>query len=335
MTDSKINILSLNRVTTRNFVVSPELLGLSHEFTFKNSLAKIELPSADNLPKEITDESIRKSYDSILTIKSYRKEDGRKIPTGVQVKSVDVTVCLNKTINLPEEVLNRRPNPIDLLSDKQQSRLDEIAESHRDVSFGAFDRWVRVLRWKSGDGAICRPEIHGTESGWSTYLLDDAMKRRFWIKPDTISVYFHTPITLSEWHEVGEALKLGQESPIYIDSMFDGIEQFKVGNLQQSVVYLAVACEAFMRVRVKQNLPEGLTNAVLQYIDEAHIRQVQEHLFKDTLRQEQKSLLKSINSRLHQLFDARNTILHSGQKEDLTSDDCQKYIEATKKLIAI
>lgn len=150
-----------------------------------------------------------------------------------------------------------------------------------------------------------------------------------------MTVYLHTPITLSEWHAVEETLKLGQESPIYIDSMFDGIEQFKIGNLQQSVVYLAVACEAFMRARVMQNLPEGLTNAVVQYIDEANIRQVQRHLFIDTLREEQIDLLKSINSRLHQLFDARNTILHLGQKEDLTSADCQKYIEATKKLIAI
>lgn len=335
MTNSKINIISWDRFTTRNLIVSPELLGLSHEFTFKNGLAKIELPSVDNLPKEITDESIRQSHDSVLTIRSYREEGGRKIPVGISVNSIDVIVSLSKTINLPSEVLTRHPNPIDLLSDKQQKRLDEISKSHRDVSSGAFDRWVRILRWKSNNGSICRPEFHGGESGWSNYLLDDTTKWRFWSGPIIIPVYLQAPITLSEWRAVEETLKLGQESPIYVDSMFDGIEQFKIGNLQQSVIYLAVACEAFMRARVMQNLPEGLTKSVLQYIDEANIRQVQSHLFKDTLREEQISLLKSINSRLHQLFDARNIILHSGQKEDLTSADCQKYIEATKKLIAI
>jgi hypothetical protein len=117
--------------------------------------------------------------------------------------------------------------------------------------------------------------------------------------------------------------------------MFDGIEQFKLGELQRSVVDLAVACEAFMRARVMQNLPDGLTKAASKYIDEANIRQVLEHLFKDTLSEEQMRRLKSTKSRLHRLFDARNTILHSGYKEDLTSADCKKYIEATKKLIAI
>lgn len=121
MTYSKIKILSWDRFTTRNLIVAPELLGLSHEFTLNNGLAKIELPSADNLPKEITDESIRQSHDSVLTITSYREEDGRKIPVGISVNSVDVMVSLNKTINLPEEVLTRQPNPIDLLSDKQKN----------------------------------------------------------------------------------------------------------------------------------------------------------------------------------------------------------------------
>jgi hypothetical protein len=241
MTDSKINIISWDTFIARNLIVAPELLGLSHEFTFKNGLAKIELPSADNLPKEITDESIRQSYDSVLTIKSYREEDGRKIPLGISVNSIDVTVSLNITINLPEEVLTRHPNPIDLLSDNQQKRLDEISKSHRDVSSGAFDRWVRILRWKSNNGSICRPEVHGLESGSSNYLLDDTTKWRFWASPYIVTVYLHKPIPLSEWHRVEEALKLGQESPVYIDAMFDGIEQFKVGNLQQSVVYLAVA----------------------------------------------------------------------------------------------
>jgi hypothetical protein len=334
MTDSQINILSWNRFITRNFSVAPELLGLSHEFLFKNAQVKIELPSADNLPKEITAKSMRESIDSILTINSYRLEDGRKIPTGVLVRSVDVKVCLNETITLPEEVLTSQPNPIELLSEEQRNRLDKITNPHTDLAYEAFDRWIRILRWKSNKGSIARPEIRGFESGWGTYLLNGATERPFWGIPPGLRVYLYVPMTLSIWHDVEAALKHGQESPIYIDSMFDGIEQFKVGNLQQSVVYLAVACEAFMRARVMQNLPKGLTTAVVKYIDEAPIRQILERFFTDTLDNEQNKAFKRIKSCLHKLFDARNTILHSGYKEDLTSHDCQQYIEANKKLIA-
>jgi hypothetical protein len=335
MADSQINILSWRRYLTRNLTVVPELLGLSHKFAFKNGQVKIELPSADNLPKEITDMSIMESDDSPVAIKSYREEGSRKIPTGVSVKSVDVQVDLGETVTLPEEVLARQPNPVDLLSKEQQIQLDRIMNCHADFADEAFDRWIRILRWKSGNGSIARPEIHGLESGWGTHLLNGTTKRRFWRSPLIMTVYLDNPITLPIWHDVEATVKYGQESPVYVDLMFDGIEQLKVGNLQQSVVHLAVACEAFMRTKVMQSLPDNLTTAVVKYIDEANIRQVQERLFKDTLNHEQTKLLESINSRLHQLFDARNTILHSGRKEDLTPADCQQYIQATKKLIAI
>ena len=102
MTNSKINIISWNKFTTREFVVAPELLGLSQEFPFENSKVRIELPSADNLPSEITDESIHKSFNSILTIVQHSNENGRMIPTGISVNSIDTLVYQNKTVTLPE-----------------------------------------------------------------------------------------------------------------------------------------------------------------------------------------------------------------------------------------
>jgi len=335
MANSQINIFSWHRFTTRNFTIAPELLGLSHELLFKNGQFKIELPSADNLPKEMTDEAIVKSRNSIVTIKSYREENGRKIPIALLINSVDVQVCLNETITLPKEVLTSPPNQMDLLSRKQRTQLDQILDSHTEFANEAFDRWIRILRWKSNNDSIARPEIHGLESGWGNYLCNGATKQPFWRSPLILTMIMDRPITLPIWNDVETTFKLGQGSPVYIDSMFDGIEQFKIGNLQQSVVYLAVACEAFMRVRVMQNLPKGLTTAVMKYIDEAPIRQILENIFTDTLDAAQNNVFRRIKSRLHELFDARNTILHSGHKEDLTSDDCQQYIEATKKLIAI
>jgi hypothetical protein len=328
MTDSKIDLSSWSRFLTRDLIVSPELLGLACEFQFEKGQIRIEIPTADNL----TDSE---DNDSALKIFSYKVKNGRKIPVAIAVRFVDVLVCLNRKVNLPKEVLTRHPNPIALLSREQQKLLDELTTAHYDVASRAFDLWVKTLRWKSGKGAIGRPEVHGFESGWSTYLLDNTTKWRFWATPLTLSVILHKPVTLSEWNEAEKALQLGQKSPVYIDLMFDGIEQFKLGDLQRSVVDLAVACESYMRARVMQNLPGGLTNAVLNYIDEAPIQRVLDKFFAETLSDEQNRRLESIRSTLHQLFDARNDILHSGRKEDLSSADCKKYIEATKKLIAI
>lgn len=328
MTDPKIDLSSWSRFITRNLVVVPEILGLACEFQFEKGKARIEIPAADNLTDSETD-------SSVLRISSYKMKNERKIPVSIAVNSVDVLVYLNRRVSLPKEVLTRHPNPIDLLSREQGKLLDELTTAHHDVASRAFDLWIKTLRWKSGKGAIGRPEVHGFESGWGTYLLEKKTKWRFWGTPLRLSIILHKPITLSEWHEVEKSLQLDQKPPVYIDLMFDGIEQFKLGDLQRSIVDLAVACESYMRARVIQNLPSGLTDVVLKYIDEAPIRRVLDNLFKETLSDNQNSRLKSIRSTLHRLFDARNDILHSGHKEDLTSADCKKYIEATKKLIAI
>jgi len=302
--------------------VVPKLLVLSHEFTFRNGQVKIELPSSDNLPKEITDASIMESDDSLVTIKSYREEAGSKIPLEVAVKSVDVHVDLGEVVTLPEEVLTRQPNPVDLLSKEQGTQLDNTINSHTGFADDAFDRWIRILRWKSGNGSIARPEIHGLDSDWGTHLLDSDTKHRFWLSGITMNIYLGGAITLEIWQDVEATIKQGQVSPVYVDLMFDGIKQLKVGNLQQSVVELAVACEAFMRTRVMHNLPKGLPATIVKYIDEASISKVQDHFFKDILNNEQKKVLRSIKSHLHQLFNARNTILHSRRKTDLTPADC-------------
>lgn len=323
----KIHLVSWNRFITRNFAVVPELLGLACKFPLEDALISVELPTADNLKDN--------SEDSKLKLVSYKEENGHKVPLKIAVNSVDVTVNLNKKRTLPEEILTRHPNAIDLLSEKQQQNLNELAEAHNKVASMAFDLWVKILRWKSCNGSICRPEVHGAKSGWGTYLLNNATKQRLWIGSQMLTLRMFGTVTKTQWEEAEKALKLGQTSPIYIDSMYDGMEQFSLGNFQRTVVDLAVACEAFMHLKIANSLPSGLTEAVARYIDEANIRQVLEHLYKDTLSGKQSKLLNNINSTLHQLFDARNTILHSGHKEDLTSDNCQKYIEATQKLIQI
>jgi len=328
MTHLKVNIVSWNRFITRNLVVVPELLGLTHEFQFESGLIRIELPAADKLTED-------KTKDSRLVISAYKTEEGIQLPTRISVKSIDLVCNLSKSISIPAEVLTRHPNPIDLLTEKQQKQVNDISNTHSDIAYRAFELWIGTLRWKSGNGSIGTSEIHGSKSGWSTYLLNEATNKRFWAGPHALTTYIHNPVTLEQWNEAQEALKLGLKSPVYIDLLFEGIEQLKNGDIRRTVVDLAVACEAFIRLRVMQTLPDGLTDSVRKYIDDANIRQSLNYFILETLNEEQKKLIKGISSTLHQLFDARNTILHSGYKEDLTQSECRKYLDATRKLISI
>ena len=127
----------------------------------------------------------------------------------------------------------------------------------------------------------------------------------------------------------------GLEPPVYYDVMFDGEEHLRIGDLQRAVVDFAVACEAYLRISVRQRLPVGLSDEVQKYVDDANIRQVLGRFFPEALDVEQAKLLGKISSALHKLFDVRNTILHSGRMEALTPKDCQTFLDATQQLISM
>jgi hypothetical protein len=316
----RVEAISWNRFLTKNFAVVPELLGRSHEFQFHQGIVSIELPT-------------RSGGEERVKILSYRQDTGR--PTRFWVNSVDVLVRLHRQVNVPEQVLHQPPNAYDVLSQDQQDHLEKTAETHGSLSEKVFDVWLRTLRWKSNNAFIGRPEVRGPESGWTTYLLDETTRHRFWAATQVFRASPGQAVTLAEWEEAGQALKNGIKSPVFYDLMFDAIEHFRLGDLQRSVVDAAVACESFMRGKVMQQLPSGLSNTLRRYIDEANIRQVLTRFYPEILNDDETKNLKAINSILHQLFDARNTILHSGYKGDLTSDECHKYLEATQKLVSI
>jgi hypothetical protein len=324
----QVEIVSWNRFITRNLVIVPEMLGLEHEFLLGQSKVRIKLPDNKDIPTSNAEHS------RLLTF-TYKIVDGNQVPTMFGVESVDVLVQLGKQVSIPEEMLTEPPNAYDLLSKEQQTQLDEMAQAHGDVAREAFDVWIRTLRWKSHIGVIGRPEIHGFESGWSTYLLNDETKTRLWRETQILTLPPGKPITLEEWNNAEEVLKLGERPPVYIDLMFDGMEHLDLGDFRRATVDFAVACEAFVRSKVLQQLPHALSEPIKRYIDETNIRYVLRHFFPETLSEDQKKILKRIDSALHQLFNARNDILHSGYKEGLTGSECQKYLNATQKLIAI
>lgn len=195
--------------------------------------------------------------------------------------------------------------------------------------------WIRTLRWKCQDSAIGRPEIHGSETGWRTYLVDASSQKEIWGSVHTLAVEGYKPVTVENWIAVGDALRKGLSPPVSYDLLFDGEEHLKTGDLQRAVVDLAVACESFIRAEVMRQLPSNLNDALREYIGKAPVRQVLTGFFPKVLTAEEDKDLKRLASVLHELFDDRNTILHLGHKEDLTRDDCERFLEAARELVSI
>jgi hypothetical protein len=159
--------------------------------------------------------------------------------------------------------------------------------------------------------------------------------KRVWSGPHSLTLPWLNPISVEEWERAADSLLRGEHSPLYFDLYFDGIEHCKVGEFQRSVVDFAVSSEVLMRSKVMGKLPNGLLQPIEEYVDEANIRIVMTKFFPWLLSDKGKGEFKRFSSQLHQLFDARNDILHSGHLPNLTEEQVEAFRVATKSLISL
>jgi len=328
MDNVKLSVASWNRFLTTNFFIVPELVGSMHEFVYKMHSVKISLPSKQQIPKETFE-------GDLLSFNTYREIDGEKKPIQFSVHAVDITVQIPDQIHIPQEVLNRPPNAYDILSDSKQAQLNQLALTYTGIAEEAFGFWIRVLRWKSDNSEIGRPQIIGHKSGWGTYLLAKETSNRVWAWHDTFRVPREPAITSEIWENTSSVLQKGIDPPIYIELMFDGIEHAKAGDFRRAIIDMAVACEVYLRTLVSRSLPSGLNNAIMEYIDDANIRPVLTKFIPEILNGEGKKSLKKLTSPLHSLFDIRNKIVHTAKQIEITQDECQKYLAVTRELFLI
>jgi len=328
MEDVELFVVSWNRFLTKNLVIKPELVGSSHNFTYQQHNIRIRLPSTDHLPTKPLE-------GDLLSFNVYRNVGDRIVPQEYWVHAVDVEVVIPEPVSVTQEVLNRSPNAYDVVPQARQNQLNRIAEKNTNIAEKALDRWMRTLRWKCNDSSIGRPEVLGHGSGWGTYLISEPTRHEIWIWREPFEFKRGKPVTSQIWKDVDSALQTGANPPISIELMFDGIEHMKLENLERAVVDFAVACESCLRTILAYSLPTRLSSSVKKYIDDAKVRSVLTKFVPELLDEEERKRLKKMESTLHQLFDTRNDIVHTGRAADLNLRDCDKYLEVTKALLAL
>lgn len=306
--------------------MQPELLGQSHKFEFEGKEVRIDLPSASDLPDG-------ENRSDQLSLTGWKETESGDVPRKYNIHRVNVFVHFDSELTFPTEVLSRSPNASDLFSSSQQKSLDKQTQKYGQIAENAFDLWIRTLRWQCRKSCIGRPEIQGHETGWTTYLIDENTNHRVWGSPLRMVIMFSDPVTVAQWKKVEKALSQRLQPPIYYEQFSDGEEHLRRDDLQRAVVDFAVACEVFIRTIVMRDLPDQLSQAVKDYIDETNIRKVMSSFFPAALDKDGNDILDRIRSELHKLFDARNEILHSGNMQDLDTDKCQNFRNATRKLI--
>jgi hypothetical protein len=331
---ANVELTSWSRFDTPNLEIETALLGQSHVFTFLGHRIEISLPSADRLAG-FTVAADGTFMDERISVRAWREHDGRRQPLVIDVFDVSVICNIPGRTSLPE---GARTTPIthEFFSEEHKKHLKRLASDYGDLAYRAFDLWIRTLRWKADSYRIGLPESSGVGSpGPRTEIREKDTLHRFWAGALTIDAYMPAPVKVEVWDKVAAALRAGDSPPIFYDLLYSAMAHLERGDLQQTVVEAAVAAETYMKISVQAGLPNDLDDPLKEYINNAQIWRVRDKFFPKRLDTQQRKVYKSLRPDLKKLFDDRNDIMHSGQKEGLTASYCQKIIRSVRELVAL
>lgn len=317
---------SWNRFLTRHFAVPPDVIGSQHEFDFQNASVLLKLPTLDQVDRP-------KRADDVATISIRRSSDDE--PIEITIHKVDVEVTADFSFPIPPDALTRNANAFDLFSEDQQKQLETAADRHQERAEGAFQYWIRIMRWTCDDYRIARDSVSGFSSGWSTDLVDVETEHRVWGQCLTSCVPGSRRVNKAEWTKVQEKLTAGLLPPIYIELMHDAQAQLDLGDYRRALLDMAVACETYLRTIVLRGLPAALNAKLVGYIEEGNISQFINKFVPEFLDETAKQEFRRIKSDLFSLFETRNKLMHLGSTEGVDHEVCERFIAVTEKLLAI
>lgn len=317
-----VHLHSWTRLRTTHLAVETVLLGQSHTFTWNDKAIDIKLPEAPTDDEEA--ESLR--------VYSYREEEGKKVPLAFLVLEVDIRADIAGDFHLPQGILERSPNAGDLLTPQQRRRLEECAASEHRTLFQAFDFWTRAMRWSTGLSSLGRDMPNFIGTGWATYLIDAARKRRVWANPLSFTHHGTPKLTQEKWNAAQELLHEIKEVPIWIDLLHEARFHLITGDLRRVVSDAAVAVDSHVRALVQDSMAPSTGPLLRRMVDETNIRQMLKGAYGEARVSMGLQPIKIV-SEIQQLFDFRNKILHKGEVENLTKDQCRKMLDAAFSLI--
>jgi hypothetical protein len=328
MSNAKISSIVWCRLNTRNFTTSPDTLGLSHTFYFETYKVSFVLPPVDLVSED-------EQEFSRLTIRSRLIVGEELVPHRIAVNSIDVKVEMQETVSLPTEVLQVYPNAYGLLSELKQKEFDAVITKYREVIMGAFNYWLRVMRWKTNTHYIGRPGVDNKITQRSIYLMEKGMEKPYWIESQVYHIPAATHVTMIEWKEAEKILESGYEPLVFYEYLFDARYNLSLGDVYRAVTDLAVAAETYFRALVMRSLHSTIGHGLKKYIDETNIRAVISKFLPDILNESEMKEYKRLDSIIQELFNTRNNMLHSGHSANLSVVNCRKYIDAINALIQI
>lgn len=324
---TQIKLHAWNRFICRSLAVPHSLLGAVHKWKTDEAEVEISIPTQNRIENDADSE------DPIGKLTTWHV-DGTAL--NYAIFQVDVRVCTNTIIDLDDQLLAVDAKAWDLIPENKRCELDSVAEKHGAIASQSFKYWLSILRWVSGNYRIGRYQVINNKSGWSTYLRESHSQKAIWSSPISMVVQFDRQITEQQWEKAQELLSKNLQVPIEVMYLHDAEEQYELGNLRRCVIDLCIAAETYMRQTVWSSFPTGLAANIRKEIQGMPIHKYREKFFKDLLKDAMLQQYDTeIKANLASLFKKRNTIMHKGQSNDVTPQDCKDYMKAVNGLLQL
>ena len=216
---------------------------MSHTFAVEGKQVRITLPVIPEdapkgaFPSWTGNHSIRYAGFNIV--------DGKHVPYVCDVTNIQITVTAQADLALPPDYIPTARMPD--IPRHIQDVFQQVYVEQRQVAEQAFRHWRDVLRWKTLDGSLGRPQIvhHGHEQ-----TVRDAL---------TGTKVFSGVIALSglidaregldqpKWEHIQNLLATNTQAPIWFDFLFQGEYRRELGDVTEAVVNFAISCELLIR----------------------------------------------------------------------------------------
>ncbi|WP_425406845.1 hypothetical protein [Hwanghaeella sp.] len=307
------------------FDIEDRLLGRAHKFERAGKKVTIRLPT-----KREINRGPGYNPTNYGMLRSHRPGPRGGIRDATySIHRVLVFIQMTESVRVPVVLPSALRTPYESMSKGDQEKFSDSLKPYGLLANEVFRFWLRVMRWKTGEGLLGRVNLDMPDQAHGANVIDPRQNTSFGTGYGHYVVSRNYLVTNSDWQDARAALRKGDEPPVWANWIAEGKFSEANGNIQGAVAYYAIACESFFLSEFFDAFPTQTTDNIIDVV-EHHI--TGRMLIDRFAKPKWQGLSKSDWSRIHELFDIRNKIVHTGHSPTVTVDKCSKIRKTVHKL---
>ncbi len=285
---------AIRREPMDGLYVQRRTLGKSHRFSFPAGVVSLTLPGFESPAVE--------KRESLVDFPDHPDH------TWYEVAWLDARVDLHRRISF--EGTEAQFNSNAAASGSGEEAFNAAQQTLED----ALDVWKRTVRWTALAPAIGLSDVAPSRERSAMRDLkllrksDDAVFRNH---GGTLSLGGGGKVSAESWQSAADALAGGERPPTWFDYLHEARRRQWVGDLRAAIVNAAIGSETLIRAAFQRTLPKIQSPLALRILDTTPVQSLLGR-WEEIIPWDKRTAKAFGKSEVHELFDLRNTVMHSG-----------------------